>query len=129
MNSAIIDVSSEQKMKTSLRKTLVDSHVAAITIAMLLLISGTNFVLAFREPAIRVGTFLATAVAILDIPYIPHSLDPFTRMKLMTSAIEFAEALLVFCAAWILSRCTYGIGPLSCLRSCRTLIRRTNHVQ
>lgn len=115
-------------MKTSLRNTLVESHVAAMTVAMLLLISGTNFVLAFWEPVFRAGTFLATAVAILGVPYIPHSLEPFTRMQLMASALQLAVAVLVFCAAWILSRWAYGVGPLSCLRFYRDRIRRTTHV-
>lgn len=113
-------------MNMSFRKMLGHSHVAAITIAMLLMFSGLR---AIREPALRVGAFVVTAVAIGDISHIPHSLYPFTRLKLLVSALDFAEALLGFGVAWGLSQWVYGVGPLRCLRGYGNKIRRTAHVR
>ena len=112
-----------------LRRALIDSHVAAITVALLMLMSGADFVLALREPASSIGAFLGTAALTLDIPYIPRTLDPFTRVKVIASALELAEALLVFGAAWILSQWTYSVGPIRCLRSYRNIVRRTSDVR
>lgn len=119
----------EAKAKMFLRKALVDSRVAAITVAMLVIVSGANLVLALRIPALLIGELLGTAAAIQDVPYIPHALDPFTRMKLIISALNLADAFLMLGAAWILSRWAYGFGPIYCLRSCRNIIRRTSHVR
>lgn len=112
-----------------LRKALVGSHIAAITVAILLMMSGADLVLALREPAFYIGTFLGTAALILDIPYIPHALDPFTRIRLIICALILAEALLKFGAAWLLSRWAYGFGPIRCIRSCLDIIRRNSHAR
>lgn len=114
-------------MKKSLHKMLIDSHVAAAAVALLLMFSGIDFVSALWMPFSRVGAFIATAIAILDIPYL--SLDLFTRLYLYESALRLVEALLGFGAAWILSRHIYGVGPLRCLQTCGSKIRRPAHVR
>jgi hypothetical protein len=55
-------------MERSLRQILADSHVAAVTIALLLLWSFDGAIQALWEPASRAIEFLITAVAIFDIP-------------------------------------------------------------
>ena len=124
--SAMRDAAEECKVNVTFRQMLGRSHVAAISIAMLLMFSG---LCAIREPALCVGAFVGTAVAIGDISRIPHSLYPFTRLKLLMSALEFAQALLGFGVAWGLSQWVYGVGPLCCLRSYGNEIRRTAHVR
>ena len=119
----------EENTKTSLRKALVDSHVAAMTVAMLFVMSTGNLVVALRGPALAIGEFLGTAALILDVPNIPHALDPVTRVTLIVSALYLIKALLMFSAAWILSRWAYGFGPVRCLRSCGDIIRRNSHVR
>ena len=113
-------------MNMSFRKMLGHSHVAAITIAMLLMFSSLR---AIQEPALRVSVFVGTAMAIGDFSRIPHSFYPFTRLKLLVSALDFAEALLGFGVAWGLSKWVYGVGPLRCLRGYGNKIRRTAHVR
>ena len=56
-------------MKRSLRQILDDSHIAAVTIAVLLLWSLDGAFQALWIPVSRAVGFLLTAVAILDIPY------------------------------------------------------------
>jgi hypothetical protein len=56
-------------VKRTLRQVLADSHVAAITIALLLLWTLDAMFRALWEPLYRVGAFLVTAILIWDLPY------------------------------------------------------------
>lgn len=115
-------------MRPCLREVLVDSHVGAVAIAVLLLWALNGAFLALWGPVSRVGTFLYTAVAILGIPYFNPRLDWADRTMLMTTLFYFIGALVNLVAAWLFSRWVYGVGPLQCLRACGATIIRRNHV-
>jgi hypothetical protein len=114
-------------MKGHLRKVLADSHVAAVTIAVLLM-----WVLdaAFRGlwyPAYDLGAFVLTGIAIWDIPYISPTLTVADRLMLITTGYFVYSAIVCFFAAWLLSRWVYGMGPLRSLTTCgRKLIGGKN---
>ena len=82
-------------MKRSLRQILDDSHIAAVTIAVLLWSLDGAFQ-ALWIPVSRAVGFLFTAVAILDIPYFSPTLmlvDPF---MLATASADLYLAVVSF---------------------------------
>jgi hypothetical protein len=100
-------------MKRCLQEILIDSNVAATTIAVLLLWfmdSVFRGLWPLLGPAVE---WLFTAVAIFDIPY--FSFTVVERSMLLISAFYFYAAIVSFAAAWILSRWVYGVGPLRSL--------------
>jgi hypothetical protein len=105
-------------MKRSLRQVLADSHVAAVTIAVLLLWSLDAAFRALWLPVSHVLGFLFTAVAILDIPYFSPTLTVTDRVMLVTASAYLYGAVVSFSAAWVLSRWVYGIGPFRSLTGC-----------
>jgi hypothetical protein len=109
-------------MKRSLRQVLVDSHIAAVTIAVLLLWTIDGAFRALWGPVSRVVGFLFTAVAILDIPYFSPTLTLADRFMLITASVYLYTAAVTFSAAWLLSRWVYGVGPVRSLtRYCKNL--------
>jgi hypothetical protein len=112
-------------MKRSLREVLAQSHVASVTIAVLLLgFINTAFQTFWTliAPALSV---LATAIAIFGIPFISWT---YTRMSLITASTYVCSAAINFSAAWLLSRWIYRSGPFrSLIRYYDELIGR-NHV-
>jgi len=114
-------------VKRSLREILADSHIAAVSIAVLLLWSLIWGFHALWIPLARAANFVFTAVAILGIPY----LGPATivdRLLLNTTSLFLFNALLSLAAAWLLSRWVYGVGPLRSLSKYRTRLAGRNHV-
>jgi len=115
-------------MFASLRKTLVESHVAAIAVAYLLLFAVENLFGALREPALYATTFLVTAVASLttvhELPQIPPNLDAFTKLKFEESLIALLYAAVAFILAWLFSRWAFGLGPLRSLATYREKLKR-----
>jgi hypothetical protein len=100
-------------MRRSLRETLIDSHVAATTIAVLLLWFMDSIFRGLWPLLGRAVEWLFTAVAIFDIPY--FSFTVVDRSMLLISAYYFYAAIVSFSAAWIVSRWVYGVGPLRSL--------------
>jgi cation transporter-like permease len=114
----------------SLRKVLIDSHVAAVAIAVLIFFSAesvTRAVFVLKDPAFRLVYWLIEAVAIRDIPYIPRTLDPNTFLMLLCSISYFLFAMTQIAAAWLLSRWVYGTGPLRVLGNYRGILLRKIH--
>ena len=115
-------------MKPSLREVLAESQVSVAAIAVLLL----SFLdLGFRAlwgPLWRVVTFLFTAVAILDIPYIPHNLGAVDRTMLFIASLNAIQAMLCLAAASILSCWVYGASPFHSLARWRTPSKKASHV-
>jgi hypothetical protein len=116
-------------VKPTLREILAESHISAVTIAVLLLWS---FDSAFRAiaatwgPFFRVAEYLATAVAIRDIP----SLGPFIpedRIILFVTFSYLFSGFVSLVSAWLLARWVYGDGPLRSLSRYRRIAGR-NHV-
>ena len=114
-------------MKPSFCKALAASHVAAVTIAVLLLWSLDAAFRALWPPLSRVIDFVLTGIAILDIPYLSPGLTVTDRSMLMIASGYLYEAVISFFGAWLLSRWAYGVGPFSTLAGCgREVIRRSN---
>ena len=115
-------------MKPSFRQILADSHVSAIAIAVLLFWSLDSAFWALWGPISRVASFLFTAVAILDIPYVSHNLTLVDRFLWFTTLLHFFDSLVYLAAAELLSYWVYGIGPLRSLATYRTKLARRTHV-
>ncbi len=115
-------------MKRSLRQVLADSHIAAVTIVVLLLWSLDDAFRALWDPFFRAISFLSTAVAIFDIPSFSRTFTTADRLSLITVGAYLYWALVTFFAAWILSRWVYGMGPLRSLTSRCTNSNRREHV-
>lgn len=118
----------------SLRKTLADSHVAAIAAAVLLLWSMYWAALALSwmiggmvDPIMSVAYYIATAVAIRGIPAAPPGPSLSDHFTLTLILIELFGALLLFAAAWFLTRWVYGANLFRVLRD-HLLIFRRQHV-
>jgi hypothetical protein len=111
-------------MQGALRKVLIDSHVAAIAIAVLFFFSAGQVSSALWQPACEVVSFLITAVAILDIPSMPFTRNYLTEFLLPNSLTDLAHAAAYISAAWLLSFWIYGAGPFRTLNSYRGKLSR-----
>ena len=111
-------------MKPSLREVLADSHIAAVAIAVLLLWSLDDAFRALWIPLPFAFSYLATAVAILGIPY--FSLGSL-RSELILAFFTLFGAIVSLSAAWLLSRWVFGEGPLRTLLNYRSKLRKGNH--
>jgi hypothetical protein len=114
-------------MKLPFRQALADSHVSAVAIALLLVWSLSWAVQAFEWPFLRLVHFLATAVAVVDVPHIP-GLDVIDRYMLLYACFFFFNAATTVAAAWILSRWVYGEGPVSTVSRYRGRLAGKTHV-
>jgi hypothetical protein len=109
-----------------LRKTLADSHISAVAVAVLLVWSIEWALRALWGPLYRLVSFLFTAILILDIPYISWDATSYRNVFLISSMYLF-WGLISLSAAWLLSRWVYGHGPLRSLHECHSeLAGRTN---
>jgi hypothetical protein len=114
----------------SLRKVLIDSHVGAIAIAVLIFFfaeSVTRAIFALKYPAFQLVFFLIEAVAIRGIPYIPRTLDPYNFLMLLCSLSYLLFAMIILAAAWLFSHWVYGTGPLRALGNYRGILSRKTH--
>ncbi len=113
-------------MKSSLRVILIESHVAAVAIAVLLFGAFVCWFEGLSGPFERVATYSFTAIAILDIPYSSHGVTTQDRFMLETTALLFLATLANLGAAWLLARWVYGVGPINALTKHRSDLRRRN---
>ena len=102
-------------MKDRLRQVLADSHVAAVTIAVLLMWALDATFRGLWDPAYDLGAFVLTGIAIWDIPYMSPTPTVADRLMLITTAYFVYSAVVCSLAAWLLSRWVYGMGPLRIL--------------
>ena len=112
-------------MHRSLRQILIESHVAAVTIVVLLLWTLDGAFQTLSGIAPRIFHFLLTAVSIHEIP----ALLPTTKadeMELMVTAGYFYWAAVSFAASWLLARWVYRAGPLCSLARYQNLIGKNN---
>ena len=112
----------------AIRRTLAESHIAAVVIAMLLVWSMESFLLALWMPGYRFGGFVIVAIAIHGIPYMSPGFNFEDRVMVLTTSMYLANALIGIGAAWVLSRCVYGVGPFKYLSQYRTKLARRHHV-
>ena len=113
-------------MNTDIREVLIESHVAAIAIAVLLLWFIDLSLRAIWEPIYRIGSFFIAAVAILDIPYFQFGASE--RFVLVTAALFAMQALICLCLAWALSWSVYRASPFSSLVRHRKNSEAIKHV-
>jgi hypothetical protein len=110
-----------------LRDCLIQSHVASVTIAVLLLWALHNAFMAVWPVLSNASEFLFTAVAILDIPY--FSMTVMNGWVLLMSANYLYAAVVASAVAWIISLWVYGVGPFRSLSAYRgKLLGRRHHV-
>jgi hypothetical protein len=107
-------------MKGRLRQVLADSHVAAVTIAVLLLGVLDAMCRGLWDPLYDLGAFVFTGIAIWDIPYISPTPTVADRLMLIITVHFVYSALIGILGAWLLSRWVYGMGPLRSLTACRS---------
>jgi len=115
-------------VKPTLRKILADSHISAVSIAVLLWWSLALVIRALWGPLFGAASFVITAVAIRDIPFIPRKLTYADRFMFIGTFSYLIVALLYLAAAWLLSRWVFGVGPLRSLGKSRTRLERGNNV-
>lgn len=117
-------------MQYSLRKVLIDSHVAAITIASLLVVSLCAAFMALWGFADGFLHFLAAEAAgkppfaLLKLAYLTSYMHSDFLINLPIRLSILVSALVCMLAAWLLSRWTYGVGPLGALGSYRDKLSR-----
>ncbi len=112
-------------MKPSLREMLAESQVSAVAIAVLLLWFLDLGFRALWGPLWRIVTFLLTAVAIRDIPYIsPYAAD---STMLFSAFLYSVDAIVSLAAAFVLSHWVYRAGPFRSLANVRAGLRKANH--
>lgn len=109
-----------------LRDCLIQSHVAAVTIAALLLWALHNAFMAMWPVLSDAGEFLITAVAILDIPY--FSVTAMNGWVLLVSANYLYASVVAFVAASIIARWVYDVGPFRSLSAYRGKLRGRRHL-
>src|SRR6185312_8761220 len=104
-----------------LRDCLVRSHVASLTIAVLLLWALHSAFMAVWPLLSDGGEFLFTAIAIRDVPY--FSGTAMDKLMLLKSANYLYAAVVASVAAVIISRWVYGVGPFRTLSAYRGKLR------
>ena len=114
-----------ENVKPALREILTRSHVAAVAIVVLLLSSFDFLVRAISKPLPDVADYIATAVAILDVPARGFTFDD--KFTLIVTAASLIDGCVALAAAWLLSRWVYGVGPFRSLSAYRTRITRKDH--
>jgi hypothetical protein len=117
-----------ESVRLSLREILADSHVAAVSIAVLLVWSLASGLLGISYPFWHAASFVFTSVAILDIANIPRTLTTIDPLNLIATFTYLFYAFVYLAAAWLLSRWVYGLGPLRSLSKARTTLARRNNV-
>lgn len=113
-------------VQTSLRQALIDSYVAAVAIAVLLVWALDLGFRALWGPIRQAADFLFNAIAIFGVPY--FDLSKWDRMMLLISGLYLLQSILSLAVAWVLSIWIYGRGPIKSLMVCRDAIIGRQHV-
>ena len=120
-------------MRNNLGKILIDSHISAVAIAVLLAWSITYGSLALSYLLVLAGEFLFSLVSDVSTWWrdglMPSSGEMLFDRVLFVRALEYLfRTLVVFGAAWIVSRCVYGAGALHSLSQHRARVARRDYV-
>ena len=110
-----------------IRKTLADSYVAAVSIAILLLWSLGRVYLAMTPPLYGLIEYLINAIAILGIPYRTFTIAD--RGMLVIAVVNLCWAVLIFGEAWLISLWVYRTGPIHGLQQAVADWRGRNNAQ
>lgn len=100
-------------MKTSIQKALLDSHIVAMAIAVLLLWSLDSAVHVLDVLWLPLTDYLANAISSHSFPSSPHSMSHDVRLS-FTLLYVFA-ATSEAASAWVLSKWAFGLTPLRAL--------------
>ena len=115
-------------VQSSLRKALIDSHVAAAAIALLLAGAIATAWSALLLPVFNFFSSLLIAVASSESHNILRSLGSVgQKAYLQLTFFGLADALNDLACAWLLSLWVYGTGPVRCLRTYRNKFSRKTH--
>jgi hypothetical protein len=109
--------------RATIRKLLADSHIGAVSIAVLLFWALDSIFLALWEPLYAAGSFVLKAIAILDIPLMTFSTE-YLLILVFSYTVEATASLIV---ARLLSKWLYGVGPLQCLMNFRSMFFGSLH--
>jgi hypothetical protein len=113
-------------MLASLRKTLVESHVAAVTVTLLLMASIQGFCCA-AQYLVHVPILFAELAAHHRLGDFVSQLEKQDSYLLFGALSCLAGAAVVILCAWLVSRWAYGVGPLRSLAPYREKITRKFH--
>jgi hypothetical protein len=113
-------------MFASLRKTLIDSHIAAITVAWMLFISLDGISCAAERVVYRLILIIQIYQShqVFNVLGVAEDQD---RMMLSTMLSCLIGALAAIFFAWLVSHWIYGVGPLRILALYRDRIARKSH--
>jgi len=81
---------------------------------------------ALWHPFWRVLTFVGTAIAIRDMPYISSGFTKTDWLLLFTPLLYLVECVVSLSAALVISRWLFGRGPLGALSSYKAAMRSSN---
>ena len=108
-------------MDNSIRRMLAESHSGAVAVTLLIVWALRDLLYALQAPAEHLLPYIGTAIAILDVPAPPSTLE--IRMVLLRSTRFLVVSLTEFGIAWFLSRLVYRNGPLTVLRTIRNELK------
>jgi hypothetical protein len=118
-------------MLASLRKTLVESHVAAIAIAMMIYLVMDDLVHALVYfvvgPALYAAVFLALAISERELPYFSNPFNSEWAFLYLKPLICILRVIFMFVTIWLFSRSVYGVGPFRCLAAYRNKLMEKPH--
>jgi hypothetical protein len=114
-------------MTQSLRKSLAESHVAAIAIAILMFWASGGLVSIVGPLFEAVVRFLFFAVGAVDLSF---GLTAFRdlRNEYQVLGLGIAFSLLEFVGAFLVAKFVYGAGPIAVLVKYGAHLGRNNHV-
>jgi hypothetical protein len=111
-------------VKPSFRAVLAESHVAVVSISILLLWALDWAFRALSVVLVPLAEFVITAIAIRGVPYWSAA---ETWLALFPTSLYLLSAIAGYSAAWLLSKWAYGMSPIKCLRTYRDRIVRRIH--
>jgi hypothetical protein len=109
---------------SSLRKVLAESHVSAVAVAVLLLISFGSLFHALLALLPWIIDFLLTAIAVHGLPSVSFTVAD--RLILTAPLAGLFKAFAGFIAACLLARWGHRVGLFRCLATLRAALPRRN---
>jgi len=113
----------KKSFPATLRDVLIDSHVGAATIAVMLYSSIGAAFASVRDLVEFIRPMIAAVQATDDILLSLHWLVSTFRGPIATTFLDFSVLLVDLAAAWLLSRLIYGVGPLHIMEFYRRRLR------
>ena len=115
------------RLKPSLRKTLATSRVGAVAIAVLLFWALYTACQILWLPLLQIGDYIAQSGILQGIFERPPHGFPFGPTYIPNASFYSISSVMSLAAAWLLSRWTYGGGPVRVLRTFRAILEGKNN--